>query len=83
MTREINHDIGAEDGKPLWVTGKAVIMGSGLCLFRGLIGIFEIGVYGSELVNKCRYCTTKIYTYGINYYSKKIKRRAWMPLRKF
>ena len=30
-------------------------MDCGFCLLKGLIGMYEIGIYGSALVKKCRY----------------------------
>ena len=38
--------------KTLWVTSNTYIMDSGLCVFNGLVGMLDIGIYGSLLVNK-------------------------------
>ena len=61
--------------KPLWETGKTVITNSGFCMLRGFIGMFERGLYRSELVKKHRYRPTGIYRYGINahFYKKMVK----------
>ena len=44
--------------KQLWVTGKTYIMESSLCVLKGLVGMLDIGIYGSLLVKKFRYWTT-------------------------
>ena len=38
--------------KPVWVTGKMVIMESGLCVLKGFIGMYERGVFGSSVTKK-------------------------------
>ena len=35
--------------KPLWETHKMVIMDIGFSLFKGLVGIYDIGVYVSTV----------------------------------
>ena len=52
--------------KPLWRTGKTVIMDSGFYVLRGFIGIFDKFFCGSTVVKKCRYWLTVIYGDGIN-----------------
>ena len=41
--------------KQLWVTGKMLVMGSGFCVLKVLIGVFDRELHGSELVGNCRY----------------------------
>ena len=41
--------------KQLWVTGKMLDMVSGFCVLKVLIGVFDRGFDGSELVGNCRY----------------------------
>ena len=41
--------------KPLWGTGKAVVLDSGFCVLKGLIGMYDIGLYGSAVTKKRRY----------------------------
>ena len=50
----------------LWVTGKIYIMDSGLCVLKGLVGMLDIGLYGSLLVKNFRNLKTGIYGYEIN-----------------
>ena len=57
--------------KPLWVTGKTVIMESGLCVLKVLIGIYKRGVYGSLVAKKRRYWPGGIYGYQINAHFEK------------
>ena len=45
----------ARTTKPLWGTGKVVVVGSGLYVLEGLISMVEKGVLGSALINKRRY----------------------------
>ena len=45
---------------------KKVIIDSGFCVLRDFIGMFERGLYGSELVNNRRYFPIGIYLDGIN-----------------
>ena len=54
--------------KPLWVTGKTYIMDidSSLCVMKGLVGMLDIGIYGSLLVKKLRSRKTGIYCYEMN-----------------
>ena len=54
--------------KPLWVTGKTYIMDIILCVLKGLVGMLDIGIYGSLLVKKSRNWKTGIYGYEINDY---------------
>ena len=49
--------------KKLWRTGKTAIMGSGLYVLKGFVGIVEVGIYGSVLVNNFRSYKTYIYRY--------------------
>ena len=60
-----------EDDEKLWETGKSVIMDSSFYVLRGLMGMFERGVYGSALVKKRSYRPTGIYGGGINAHCKK------------
>ena len=41
--------------KSLFVTGKAVVMDSGFCVLKGLVGMLAHGVYGTTLIKKKRY----------------------------
>ena len=43
--------------KPLFGTGKAVLMGSGFCVVKGVVGMLLHGVYGATLIKKNRYWT--------------------------
>ena len=52
--------------KPLWGTEKGVIMDSGFFVLKGLIVMYEIGVYGSAVLKKCRYWKSIIYGDQIN-----------------
>ena len=52
--------------KPLWVTGKIYILDSSLCVLKGLVGMLDIGIYGSLLAKKFRNWKTGIYGYEIN-----------------
>ena len=52
--------------KPLWVTVKTYIMDSSLCVLKGLVGILDIGIYGSLLVKKFINWKPGIYRYEIN-----------------
>ena len=40
--------------KPFWVTGNTYIMDSSLCVLKGLVGMLDIGIYGSLLAKKFR-----------------------------
>ena len=40
--------------KPLWVTGNTYIMDSSLYVLKGLVGMLDIGIYGSLLAKKFR-----------------------------
>ena len=68
--------------KPLWIIGKTIIEDSILCVLKGLIGMFERGVYVSASENKRRYLTTEMYEYKIIAHCKIKNRRAWLLLRK-
>ena len=57
--------------KTLWVTGKTYIMDSILCVFKGLFGMIDIGIYDSLLVKKFRSWKTGIHIYEINAHLKK------------
>ena len=48
----------------LHVTGKIVVLGSGLCSLQGLVEIKKKGIYGSALFKKKRYWSR--YTNGDN-----------------
>ena len=52
--------------KSLWGTGKTVIRDSGLCVLKGLIGMYGRGVYVSTVVKKHRYWPSGIYGDKIN-----------------
>ena len=41
--------------KPLWGTGKVVVMDSGLCVPEGFISMVYKGVLGSSLIKKRRH----------------------------
>ena len=41
--------------KPLFGTGKVVVMDSGFCVLKGLVGNLAHGVYGTTGINKIRY----------------------------
>ena len=47
--------------KLLWGTGKMVIVFNGFCVIKGLIGMYDIGVYGSAVAKTCRYRPAGIY----------------------
>ena len=49
--------------KPLWVTGKTYILEGSLCVLKGLVGMLDIGIYGSLLVKKFRNWKTGIHRY--------------------
>ena len=55
-----------EDEKLLFGTVNTVIADSGLCLFRGLIYMFDRGIYDIVWVKKRRFWSTGIYEYGIH-----------------
>ena len=59
--------------KTLWVTGKTLIIDSGLFVLGFLIDMIYKGVYGSTLVKKRRYFPTGIYEDGINYHCERRK----------
>ena len=50
-------------------------MDNGFSVLKGLIGMFQRGVYGSALLKKRRYCTGGICGYQINVHCAK-KRQA-------
>ena len=41
--------------KPIWNTGRLVILDSGFCVLKGLIELAKQGVYGAALIKKRRY----------------------------
>ena len=41
---------------PLFGTGKAVVMDSGVCVLKGLVGMLAHGVYGMMVIKKNIYC---------------------------
>ena len=47
--------------EPLWVTGKMLITYIGFYVLKGLIGMYEIGLYGSAVVKKHIYWSAGIY----------------------
>ena len=49
--------------KQLLGTGQTVITDSGFCVLKGLIGMYERGVYVSAVANKRRYRKSGIYGY--------------------
>ena len=55
---EFEADYGATGGlimrmkNPLFGTGKTVVMDSGFCVMRGLVGMLAHGVYGTTVINK-------------------------------
>ena len=57
--------------KTLWGTGKTVIMESGFCVFKWLVGMYKRGVYDSAVVNKCRYWPSGINGNQINAHFEK------------
>ena len=63
--------------KPLWGSGKKVIMGSFFLCIKRFIGMFERGFYRSELAKNNRYLPTEIYGYVINS-NCKIKKQVIM-----
>ena len=46
--------------KPFLVTGNTYIMDSSLCVLKGLVGMLDIGIYGSLLAKKFRNWKTGI-----------------------
>ena len=54
--------------KKLWVTGKMLVMGSGLCVLKVLIHMYERGLYGSAVAKKRIYQPAGIYGDKINGY---------------
>ena len=38
--------------KPLFGKGKAVVMGSGVCVLKGLVVMLSHGVYGTTMIKK-------------------------------
>ena len=38
--------------KPIFGTGKAVVIYSGFCLLKGIVGMLAHGVYGTEIIIK-------------------------------
>ena len=59
--------------KPLWVSGKTYITDSSLCVLKRLVGMIDIGIYGSLLEKKFRNWKTGIYGYKINAHCLKKK----------
>ena len=57
--------------KPLWEIWKTVIMDSVFCVLEGLIGMYDIGVYGSSLVKKRGYWPSGINGNQINAHFEK------------
>ena len=57
--------------KSLWLTEKMVIIYSVLCVLKGLIGMYEMTVYGSAVVKKHGYWPSRIYRDQINNHKKK------------
>ena len=52
--------------KSLWLTGKTYITDSMLCVLKGLVGMIDIGIYGSLLEKKFRNWKIGIHRYEIN-----------------
>jgi hypothetical protein len=54
-------DLGKTDGlllqitKPIWNTGKVIILDSAFCVLKGLIELKKKGLYAAALVKKRRY----------------------------
>ena len=46
--------------KIFWVTGNTYIMGSSLCVLKGLVGMIDIVIYGSLLAKKFKNWKTGI-----------------------
>ena len=46
--------------RPLWGTGKVVVMDSGFCVAKGLCEMYHKGVYGHALIKKRRYWPTSV-----------------------
>jgi hypothetical protein len=55
------HDLGKTVGlmlrltRPIWHTGKHVVMDSGFCVLKGIIEMRKKGVFGAALIKKRRY----------------------------
>ena len=71
MGKKDFEDKGATDGfmvrttKPLYGTGKGVVMDSGFCVLEGLISMVEKGILGSALNEKQRYWPKGVPSEGI------------------
>ena len=52
--------------KPLWLTGKRAIIEINLHVLKGLVGMLDLGIYGSVLVKTFRSWKTCICGYEIN-----------------
>ena len=57
--------------KPLWGTGKTVIIDSGSLVLKGLIGMYNIGVYVNAVAKNHIYCPSGIYVDQTNAHLKK------------
>ena len=42
--------------KPPFGVGKDVVMDSGFCMFKGIVGMLAHGVYRMTVIKKKRYC---------------------------
>lgn len=41
--------------RPIWTTGKVIVLDSGFCVLRAIIEIFKVGVFASALIKKRKY----------------------------
>ena len=46
--------------KPVWVKGNTVVMENGFYVFKGLIGVYEMGVYVSTMLKENGYLPSGI-----------------------
>jgi len=46
--------------KPLYSTGKVMILDSGFCVLKGIIKLAECGVYAAAQIKKRRYCPAMV-----------------------
>ena len=52
--------------RPIWNCAKVVIMDSGFCVTKGLVEIWNKGIFGAALIEKRRYCPANIKGGSIN-----------------
>ena len=62
--------------EPVWETGNIVVMDSGFCMLKGLIGMFDRIIYCSEFMKKRRYRPTGIYGDITNTHCEKRNRQT-------